>query len=126
MSFTTLVTVYVLQEQDPSQFTSMFVSFFDVKMKLGEGDHTVSASPSLRNLLGIRRLGQEGEKMRRAWSHRARFLEPVNHSSKKKKSDIEAEWNMLSLWTVAFSPQLTERRWGIKPFCSVWGAMWKA
>lgn len=42
--------------------------------------------PSLRNLLGIRRLGQDGVKMRRAWSHRARFFGPgISCHNKSKK-----------------------------------------
>lgn len=51
----------------------------------------VFSAPSLRNLLGIRRLGQEGEKMRRAWSHRARFLEPVSQSPYNKMWEMEKQ-----------------------------------
>lgn len=51
----------------------------------------VLSAPSLRNLLGIRRLGQEGEKMRRAWSHRARFLEPVSQSPYNKMWEMEKQ-----------------------------------
>lgn len=47
----------------------LFILFFGPKLPC--------YPPSLKNLLGIRRLGQGCVRMRRAWSQRTLFLEPV-------------------------------------------------
>lgn len=75
--------------------------YFMAMRHCGSCMHSV---PSLKNLLGIRRFGQEGEKIRRAWSHRARFLGPVKQTTHRKWEEFQKHmqstiWLHFNSWT---------------------------